>query len=326
MRKTRVQLGIASLVCSFGLTFCNGGSGLPVLAQASVRRISISEATGGQKQPPLIELAPGMGVNISFLAVGETVQKVWFDNPSFSTLDADGCLVGLTTAQQEKTCEGAKVLHLRRINPLQFRNLPKTNSSLLTAITSANRVYLFRVVTASKPKYYTVEIVKDAMPQGGDAPRIVSSTPTRSPVVRSLLVAPAPVSRVAQRQHLVRISNYSWDNLNRGLEVALASRFVSASQPLYGRIQNLLARLRAGQSIESAARESGISLKLVRRLNELGMSTRSPVIASPSPADKPASGPVSVPSPQTRLQAAPVPVYPPASTPASSPSIPGISY
>jgi len=232
-----------------------------------VRRISISEATGGQGHPAVIELAPGMGVNISFLVTGETIEKVWLDNPSFVTLDADGCLAGLGTAQEAQNCSGASVLHLRRINPLQFPNLPQTNSSLLTAITSANRVYLFRVVKATQPKYYTVEIVPPSR--------------TRMGAVSSQRVAQRPASRA---QLSARASNYDWANLNRGLEVAVASRFVSTSQPLYGRIQKFLALTKAGKPIELAAQQSGISMNLVKRLNELGMNNPSSVLASPSSA------------------------------------------
>lgn len=265
--KTKLQ--IAFVFWFLGLTFCNGGSGLPVLAQvnASVRRISISEATGGQGQPAVIELAPGMGVNISFLAAGETIEKVWLDNPSFVTLDDDGCLAGLGTAQQAQNCSGASVLHLRRINPLQFPNLPQTNSSLLTTITSANRVYLFRVVKVTQPKYYTVEIIPPSR--------------TRMCSVLSQSAAQIPTSRA---QLSARASNYDLENLNRGLEVAVASRFVSKSQPLYGRIQNFLALAKAGKPIELAAQQSGISMNLVKRLNELGMNNRSSVVASPSSA------------------------------------------
>ncbi|HEY9690640.1 MAG TPA: hypothetical protein V6D15_00370 [Oculatellaceae cyanobacterium] len=256
MKKNQLILGITSVFCTLGLTFCNNGSGLPVLAKnnASVRQLSVSEAIGGQGQPPLIELAPGMGVNLSFVATGETIKKVWLDNPSFVTLDVDGCLAGLGTRQEARNCSGAFVLHIRRINPLQFRNLPKANSSLLTVITSANRVYLFKIIKVAKPRYYTVEII----PRKQNIRSYVShqyfgNQPNR----KSQLSAPITSSLVI---------------LNCGLQVAIKNQFLKTSQALYRNIQKFLSLTASGTSVEIAAKQAGISMNLVKRLHELGMS------------------------------------------------------
>jgi hypothetical protein len=265
--KTRFRVEkIATALCLTGLSCCNGGSGLPALADASisttsVRRVSTSEATGQQGQPPRIELSPGYGVNISFIPTGETVEKVWFDNPAFATLDVDGCLIGLGGEQQQsQNCQvsGATVLHLRRINPLDFPNLPKTNSTLLTVIThgpDGRRVYIFQVAKGGNtPQYYTVEVTP---------PTSTASTTRYRSVVESVT---------------------DWQLLNRGLTVAQHKRLVQPSQPLFGRIQNFLAIVKAGEQIESAARVSGISLNLVRRLEELGRAYNPVPVPAPVPS------------------------------------------
>lgn len=250
---------LLTTLCTTFLSYCDGGSGLPfgLPAQAntissSVRRVSISEATGQSgASPPTIELSPGYGVNISFIPTGEIVEKVWLDNPSFVSLDVDGCLIGLGSAGSrsqsgEKQCQqkGAKVLHLRRINPVNFPGLPKTNSTLLTAVTnssSGQRLYLFRVTQgSSKPQYHTLEIVPNSRADG--------NTSYGSSVY----------------------SNSDLQVFNRGLTVAVSRGLVHQGQPLYKRIQNFLRLVQAGKEIELAASTSGISIDLVRRLGELG--------------------------------------------------------
>jgi hypothetical protein len=42
---------------------------------------------------PVIPIAQGQGVTITFIPSRQIVQKVWLDNPNWLTLDADGCLV-----------------------------------------------------------------------------------------------------------------------------------------------------------------------------------------------------------------------------------------
>lgn len=257
----KFRFWLATAVCLSVFSSCNGGSGLPALAQTnvgSVRRVSIAEATGQTgTPPPLIELSPGYGVNISFIPTRETVEKVWFDNPSFATLDANGCLSGLGGVQQQCQRNGASVLHLRRINPLTIPGLPKTNSSLLTVITSGSserRVYLFQVTAGggSNSQYHTVEVTP------------ASSAASNAPRYRSVVESVS-----------------SWQILNRGLTVATQQRLVRQGQPLFVRIQNFLARVKAGEPIESAATASGISLNLVKRLDELGRTNSS--VPAPAP-------------------------------------------
>lgn len=261
--KSILRLGIATALCLTTLASCNGGSGLPAFASETstfwVRRVSIPEATastGGE--PVLVELSPGYGVNLSFIPTGDTVEKVWFDNPAIATLDVDGCLSGLGgggSSNQQAQCQyqGATVLHLRRINPLNFPNLPKTNSTLLTAITrgrTGRHVYLFRVALgSSSPKYHTVEVVP-----------AVTATATK---YRSVVEAVT-----------------DWQLMSRGLAVAQQKHWVRRSQPLYGRIQNFLLKVKGGEQIESAAAAAGISLNLVKRLEELG---RSSDVSVPTP-------------------------------------------
>ncbi len=234
-------------------TFISAGAmSLPSFAaetqeQAMVRRVPISVATGqrGEKLTT-IYLLPGYGVNLSFIPTGETVQKVWFDNPAIASLDVDGCLEGLGRKCEQ---EGASVLHLRSIQPMKIPGLPKTNSSLLTVITNGSngrRVYLFRVVAAhsasTRNHVHMVEVFPD---------------PASSPSI------PTPLSSVIGAQG-------DFNQMRRGLMVALNRRLITENSVLWNRIVSFLGKVRLGEPLSQAAQTSGISLQLVAKLQEFG--------------------------------------------------------
>ena len=205
-------------------------------------RISSFVATGNsESEIPLIKLSPGYGVNISFIPTGETIEKVWLDNPGIASLDVDGCLSGLGKECEEDT--GATVLHLRRIKPLDFKQLPSTTTSLLTVITKGSdkrRVYVFRIVPGdTTPKVHTIEITNDK--EEFNINRLGNTTDT-----------------------------INLQLINRGLLVAQKQRLISLKSPLIPRVRNFLVSIGAGEQINMAARKNGISLQLVNRLIELG--------------------------------------------------------
>ncbi len=212
----------------------------------AIRQISIDEAIGQSSQPVSLQLAEGYGLNISW-DTGELVEKVWIDDPSFLTLDFDGCL---STERAECKTSGATVLHLRRINKIHFSGLPpSTSSTLLTAVTVApsgkHRVYIFQVKTGASQQYRTVDIVN------------VGVQSVRPPTHYRLLT-----EAVAD-----------WEILSNGLEVAVQRHLIESDQPLFRRIQGFLARVKNGEQLDSAASSSGISLKLVDRLKKLSSSS-----------------------------------------------------
>ena len=205
-------------------------------------RISSFVATGNsESEIPLIKLSPGYGVNVSFIATGETIEKVWLDNPGIASLDVDGCLSGLGKECEEDT--GATVLHLRRIKPLDFKQLPSTTTSLLTVVTKGSkkrRVYVFRVAMADvTPKVHTIEITNDN--EEFNINRFGNTTDT-----------------------------INLQLINRGLLVAQKQRLISLKSPLIPRVRKFLISIGTGEKINMAARKNGISLQLVNRLIELG--------------------------------------------------------
>ncbi|NJR18999.1 MAG: hypothetical protein HC785_27040 [Calothrix sp. CSU_2_0] len=209
-----------------------------------VKQISPDIATGNSSQEiPQIELSPGYGVNISFIKSGEIVEKVWLDNPAIASLDVDGCLSGLL---QECELSGATVIHLRKINRLELWQLPRTNTSLLTVITrgkSGRKVYLFRVTTGKQvSNHHTIEII----PPVNINPELTTFSNTNN------------------TGNLKQIS--------RGLNIAQQQGLISKRSRLWKRIEQFLINVRSGKSINLAARDSGISMRLINRLGELGNS------------------------------------------------------
>lgn len=132
-----------------------------VMAQEMTRVLFSSQGAGiRQQKPEVIRLAPGYGVNISWLGAEETIKKVWLDNPSFVVLDADGCLEGLSS-----NCSGdANVLHLRRIERLNLPHIPRGNHSLLTVVTDAG-FYLFKIVPSNTPHHLVYKVLDPPPPK-----------------------------------------------------------------------------------------------------------------------------------------------------------------
>ncbi|MBE9216692.1 hypothetical protein IQ247_29210 [Plectonema cf. radiosum LEGE 06105] len=217
----------------------------PVIAseiKQSVKQIPQGVATGHNSQNiPKIELSPGYGVNISFIKSGEIVEKVWLDNPAIATLDVDGCL---STEGRKCEQEGATVIHLRRINPLKVPQLPNSNTSLLTVIAkgkSARKVYLFKVGIESKtPTYHTLEIIPDS----------------------KITLEDTQFSNITNINELRQIS--------KGLKIVNTRGLISRESRLWSRIANFLIEVRMGEPVNTAARKSGISMRLVNRLIEIG--------------------------------------------------------
>jgi hypothetical protein len=112
----------------------------------------------------------------------------------------------------------------------------KTRMTVLTD----ERLYLFEVVlTTGTPQYSIVEILPDS---------------------------PSTSEQAVDRQRLA--------TLERGFEAASQERYL-LNPELNRRIRQFLSLARTGEALESAASEAGISMAVVRKLEELGKSNPS---------------------------------------------------
>lgn len=123
-----------------------------------------------QDRPTQVNLDPGIGVAINFISLG-TVQKIWLDDPSRIVLSFDGNLCSFSDNSSCSNEQGATVVHLRQIKPIQFPNLIRSadGSTMLTVIVSGNagrNLYQFRLIptrkTSSIPPCTTFTILPDS--------------------------------------------------------------------------------------------------------------------------------------------------------------------
>jgi len=153
----------------------------------SARTIFAEQAQGTNGTIVTLEVSPGYGLNINLIPTEEVVKKAWIDDPSRIALSFDGNLCQWKSEQQQSCSnEGATVVHLRQIQPIQFQNLPRSRSggTLLTLIAegaSGRKVYQFRVVPATgEPKYTALIIKPDSerpRPVLNRMPTIITSAP-----------------------------------------------------------------------------------------------------------------------------------------------------
>jgi hypothetical protein len=211
-----------------------------VQAQA-IRAIPASQARG-ETQIVTVDLYRGYGVTLNFRPINETIRRAWLDNPSQVTLDFDDSRCAVLGESRE--C-AATVIHLRRINPLNFPGLPSAGTTALTVLTDTG-IYKFQLSFpgSGTPSYYTLAIQPD---RGSPRPSLTSST----------------------RQSGVPL-------VEQGLRIAQIRNLISERDPLWSRLQTFLQLVRQGVPVSEATRRAGVSQSLIVRLTEMGQGTAEP--------------------------------------------------
>ena len=144
------------------------------LAENAVLRSMFScQAQGLGGIVPTIKVSYQQGTNLSFLPAGETIRRVWLNDPSQVTMDFDGPMC-MQFGQQRNLSSGdcknsaANVIQLRRIPRLNIPGIPKMDNTLLTVITEdegRSKLYTFRVLYQdTPPNYHTLAIYPDPVP------------------------------------------------------------------------------------------------------------------------------------------------------------------
>lgn len=237
---------------------------LPVSSEAiasGILRVPVSSARGEMDAPVSIGLVPGQGVNISVIPTGEIIKRVWLDNPSFATVDVDGCLEGLS----HRNCDrpGARVVHLRRIEPINFPGLPEAEDSLLTLVTqSANgdsNVYVFRLYPSQSNSHPVVKIELDS-----PSPESMENVPVSDLGLNGSPSSYLPVAATFEK--------FDLQQFQLGVTRALNRQLLEVDGTLAQRLDDFVVRVETGQVPANAARAVGISEELIERLLELGRS------------------------------------------------------
>ncbi len=218
---------------------------------AAVLKIA-SETAQGTTQSGQQRIVLGLqGVNLSFLATNETIQKVWLDNPSRVVIDFDGCLSAPGQSGQisgGSGCSGASIVRLRQL-PERI-DFPKgffadSNTSQLTVITtggSSRKIYQFLLVlSGGMPPYSTIEIIPSSPP------------------------APAQLTSISQeyQQTVLR-------QLSKGLAIAESKQLVDRSSGAYQQIVATIALMQGGKPFAEAMQQTGVPHALVDRLRAYG--------------------------------------------------------
>lgn len=200
----------------------------------AARELSV-ESAAGDGNLARIAIAPGRGVTLDFSATGQQLVKVWLDDPSQIAYDFDGCAI----ARSGNCPYLGQAIHLRRIEPIDFPGLPATGSTLLTAIavnpqTGERSRYHFEIVPSDRASVVGIAIVPSA---------------AASPV------ASADIGAIAN-----------------GLQMVRDRQQLEADSALAERLERAIALMRRGTPVSVAAREVGVSLALIERLETLGRS------------------------------------------------------
>lgn len=150
---------------------------------AVLRSIFSCQAQGLGGAIPTITVWFQQGTNLNFIPVGETIKKVWLDDPSQVLLDFDGpmCLQFGQDNNNNNTggdCQNsaANVIHLRRIQKLDIPGLPNTDSTLLSVVTEGQgkrKLYTFQVIYGNgTPEYNSLAVFADP-PSTSSAPCVI---------------------------------------------------------------------------------------------------------------------------------------------------------
>ncbi|KAB8333850.1 hypothetical protein SD80_011360 [Scytonema tolypothrichoides VB-61278] len=215
----------------------------PVFAN-TIHQVAASQVSGETAQLQTVKVWNGHGVSISFYRTGETIKKIWLDDPSRFVFDVDGCLEGLGRCSGSST--GAGLIHIRRIEKVKIAGLPEASyGAHMTVITesgSTKKSYHFRIVPGSgAPQYSQIEIVGD--------------TPSKTQETRP------KVSYTALSD-----SKY----IAKGMQIALSKQWVTTDSTLWQRLNQLIELRSQGQELVAAASTAGVSMQLVEKLMLLG--------------------------------------------------------
>jgi hypothetical protein len=159
-------LPLVSLIFSTAIILL---AGRVMANNAVLQSIFSCQAQGLGGLIPTIKVWYQQGTNLSFIPTGETIKKVWLNDPSQVMCMQFNPESSASTGDCKNSA--ANVIQLRRIERLKIPGLPKTNNTLLTVITEGQgrpKLYTFRVLYGdADPEYHTLAIFADP-PSGGE--------------------------------------------------------------------------------------------------------------------------------------------------------------
>ena len=228
----------------------------PALADIGFKQVSIGQSQGlGGKDVPTLEISPLWGLTISFIKTNELVQQARISDPARVLVDFDSPLAGgsesrvLQTGVPGRSPGGAAVIYLRQIGepfklPTRLTAKAKRSNKLpLTIITTdrlnQRKLYQFLLVLGKDTKSSAVEVVPDSF-----LARPVVAAPAPPPIDVAALFA-------------------------QGLALASQKNMLVSGSPLDRRLQVLQSILQRGTSIEVAAQQADVPMRIVQQIMQL---------------------------------------------------------
>jgi hypothetical protein len=228
----------------------------PARADIGFKQVSIGQSQGlGGKDVPTLEISPLWGLTISFIKTNELVQQARISDPARVLVDFDSPLAGGSEPRipqisvPGRSQGGAAVIYLRQIGdpfklPTRLTAKAKKSSKLpLTIITTdrsnQRRLYQFLLVLGKDTKYSTVEVVPDSF-----FARPVVAAPAPPPIDVAALFA-------------------------NGLALAAQKNMIVPASPLDRRLQVLQSLLRRGTTLEAAAQQADVPMRIVQQIMQL---------------------------------------------------------
>jgi hypothetical protein len=230
-------------------------------AEISFRQVSIGQSQGTNgKDLPTLEISPLWGLTISFLKTNEVVQQVRISDPAKVAVDFDAPLSGgleprapLQLATQPgnsgRSISGASVIYLRQLGdpfklPTRLTAKAKKSSKLpLTVITldksNQRKLYQFLLVLGKDTNYSTVEIVPDSF--------------FARPVTPAILPPPIDIAQ----------------EFSNGMVLATQKKLLVPGSPLDQRLKVLQKILQTGASLEVAAQQTNVPMRIVNQIMQL---------------------------------------------------------
>ncbi len=244
MRLLSTLLGIG--LCSGSLLVAPSGA----IAQTAVLSVGQQTAQGTHETGIYtIRLGTSQGVNLSFLAVNETIQRVWLNDPSRVVLDFDGCLPGALVGGQRQSCEGtagASIVHIRQLQ--QRIDFPAQ------VVSGTGRQTLMTIVTVGvggDRKIYQFRLV------------FQSGTPPHSlvQVVPAVAITSNQINQVSPQYQQAIL-----DQLSRGLAYAEANQLVQVNSDQHRRLKYLVTLMQQGTPYSAAIQQAQVPGTVVDRI------------------------------------------------------------
>ena len=202
-----------------------------------------------------IELRPGLGTNLIFEGVNQTIETIFLDNMSFVSMNHNGCIDKGCPANSSPT-----VVHLSLIDKIELAGVVGINNqagkkSLLTILAKNEKgerfsyVFVIRYLRANSPKVHVATI--------NFVPQVAAFTPP--PIAKN---PEPPDPNIGYRE----TAKYLFVGLQKAID-----RGELKDKDMIAKINKYIIAVHLGARFDSAP-SFGVDLNLIARLASLGTS------------------------------------------------------